>query len=626
MPIYRPQTKHVLPFVLFVLVALVVYWPALWGQFTNWDDHALVVDNPAIRSLSPNNVSIIFASTNRGAYLPVRVISYCVDYAIWGLNPFGYHLVNVLLHGVNGFLVYLLVCRLFGTQGTALLAAFCFLMHPMQVESVAWVSGRKEVLCGFFLLLSALYFFRHIPHPSSLFPYLASLIFFLAACLSKASAIMLPLLLIAACLSSECAEMGVRRLRLVLKRLLPFLALTVLLFAVNFFVGVSHGVVKTYHDGAGTTLRTMVRVIGEYATSILFPINLSAKYLVPLVPTIFCSEFLSAFFIILAVVLAICASRSRMAALGGMWFVIALLPFLNIIPISTLRADRYVYIAMIGVGVILGAIYNSVRVRVLAVPLVIFLSLLSWQRAHIWTDSVSLWRDTVRKSPLSPMSHANLGAAFLMRGQKALAEIEFQHALACDPSCSSALTNLAQIWNETGRKREALGAAQRAVNLDSANADAWINLGILQAERGDLEAAYLSFGKAAQHDPTIPEAYYNMGRIRYMQKRYRDAMRLYAQAVKVQPQFADAYLQLGILQAQARLLRSARESFQRLCELRPNDREALYNLALSHMQLDELEQAESAAEKSLRLGFQPAQKLLEQIRANKNKTPSDTKP
>ena len=526
------RQKNILILAAILATTLIVYWPSLRGQFTNWDDRPLVAENPAIRSLAPANVARIFVSTNRGAYLPVRLLSYAVDYSVWGNNPFGYHLVNGLLHALNAFLVYLLVGRLFNSTGAALAACF-FLVHPVQVESVAWISGRKEVLCGFFLLLSLLCYPKR---------YALTLGFFVLACLSKASAIVLPLLLVALVLAKE--RTGWRDFA---KRLWPFFAMAAVIFAVNVAVGASYGVVKSYHGGFVATALTMTRVVADYIQCVLLPTNLSAKYFVPPISSPLSGAFLSAVCLIAALALLIAAAYvrtrnaggvqasplhdcARMAALGGLWFIVALLPFLNIIPISTLRADRYLYVAMVGAGLVFAAVLNIIRCvplvacnqwyfrvpRVVGIIVLVCLGVLSWQRAHIWTDSVALWLDTVAKSPLSPMSHANLGAAYLERGQRDLAERQFEDALACDPNFAIALTNLSLIWSEEGKRDQALDAARRAVKADPTNADAQLNLGRLQADGNDLDAAYLSFGEAAKLDPFLPEAYYNLAQLHLM--------------------------------------------------------------------------------------------------------------
>ncbi len=535
------------------LAAFMVYGASLSGRFTNWDDRPLVVENPAIRSLSPANLVQISSSTNRGAYLPVRLFSYAVDHALWGLNPFGFRLTNIVLHALNGFLAYLLVLRLFGSAEAALAAAFFFLLHPVQVESVAWVAGRKELLCGLFLLLSALCFDRR---------YRLSLFFFVLACLSKASAIVLPFLLAACMLGREGLDW--RRLA---RRLWPFVGLALVVSLLSLAVGASHGVVKTYHGGPAATLLTMTRVVADYIKCIAFPAYLSAKYLVPLVGSLTAVEFLAAVLLIAASALLLCVSRSRMARLGGLWFLIALLPFLNIIPISTLRADRYLYVAVLGAGLVFGAcvpppscrrgLIAVLRVALLAA--LVCMAVLSWQRTRVWAGSVPLWRDTVAASPLSPMSHANLGAACLERGRRALAEREFENALACDPNFAIALTNLSVIWWDGGRKSDALRVAKRAVEADPNLADARLNLGRILANMNDLDAAYLQFGEAVRLDPLLAEAYYNMAMIHLMRGRLGMAASNAAKAAELGLRDAEPLLS----EIRARLPRHPRPSESR---------------------------------------------------------------
>jgi hypothetical protein len=299
-PILQNREKSLLVLAAILATAFVVYCHSLSGHFTNWDDRDLVAGNPAIRSLAPGHVLQLFTTPNREAYLPVRLLSYALDYSVWGIKPFGYHFGNILLHALNAFLIYLLLLRLFAAPKPALLAAFFFLVHPMQVESVAWISGRKEVLCGFFLLLSALCFHEHLTRDlvpreqvrktTALIPYLLSLIFFILACLSKASAIVLPLLLVAIWLFAARPAERPRSesLQAFARWVAPFFVLAALVFALNLYVAWSHDVVKPYHGGGPmTTFLTMAYVLKNYILGLAFPANLSAKYFVPLVPSPF---------------------------------------------------------------------------------------------------------------------------------------------------------------------------------------------------------------------------------------------------------------------------------------------------------------------------------------------------
>jgi tetratricopeptide (TPR) repeat protein len=363
--------------------------------------------------------------------------------------------------------------------------------------------------------------------------------------ISKASAIVLPLLLVlifvaekqkvgathASPLQSTDSPFAPARWREPARLLWPFFAVAAVIFVVNVAVGASYGVVKSYRGGFVATALTVTRVVADYIQSILLPTDLSAKYFVIPVTSPLSGAFLSAACLIAVLALLIAAAyvrtrnaggvqasslhdSARMAALGGMWFIVALLPFLNIIPTSTLRADRYLYVAMVGAGFIFAGAMTAIPWRgartALGIVALVCLGALSWQRAHIWKDSVALWLDTVAKSPLSPMSHANLGAAYLERGERDLAEQQFQEALTCDPNFAIALTNLSLIWSEQGKRDQALGAARRAVSADPANADAHLNLGRVLGNMDDLDAAYLHFGEAIRLDPFLADAYYNL--------------------------------------------------------------------------------------------------------------------
>lgn len=379
------------PVLLLLIAAFTLYGKALGHDFlVNWDDPAYVSANPNIMGFTSEHLRNAVTNVYVGNYAPLPIISYMLDYTLWGFNATGFKLSNITLHALNTLLYYALLVRITGRRLLAMAAAALFLCHPVQVESVVWISQRKNLLAMFFFLISfqAYLFWKERRHFGC---YSLSLAAFSLALLSKSVTVILPLILI-------CYDLCFRE-REVLWRLvrdkLPYLALAALCAVAAFYTqGYDGG--KTGYLG-GTPLLTMLNmlpVFSRYLILLLVPAQLSIIYNSPIITTLDTETALSVLLIVILIASWVYLyRRNRGLFFWSSLIVIGILPVSNIIPIETLMNDRYLYFPMIGFAALVAYIPNfnsgissmrhALPLRIAFIAALLSLSAATWKRIDV---------------------------------------------------------------------------------------------------------------------------------------------------------------------------------------------------------------------------------------------------
>lgn len=392
----------------FFVVTCLLYAKAVGhGFIINWDDDKYIINNLDIQGIGVANFKLLFSRQYVGNYAPVHLMSYMLDYQIWGLNPAGYHFESILWHAVNGFLVYRLLLKLDIAFVPAMFGASLFTLHPVQVESVAWVAERKNVLSAFFFLLA---FITYIDYRKAeiggLRSYIFSLILFTLALLSKSITVIFPFVILC---YDYCFTHIRGRFKLVDK--MPF-----------FLLALVAGVMAVYTQNKGNNISmsdfpggsplnalwTMMPVFVSYLKDLFYPFDLSPYYMVKIRKTVDLTAVLSAVFLFcLALFGVLSIKRWPRLFFFISLFVLSLLPIMQIIPlISTLKNDRYLYFPMIGVSGVAGMLLTqlmqiSARIRnltvVVTVTVCMVLGYTTYYQALIWKDNITLWRYALKK-------------------------------------------------------------------------------------------------------------------------------------------------------------------------------------------------------------------------------------
>jgi len=502
------------------LVTCVAFWPALQGEFT-WDDDINLVGNLRYRGFEASQIRWMFTNTLMGHYMPFTWLSFALDYAFGRMDPWGYHLVSLLLHATNAVLVYLVARRLLtvalqtavDTRAGAVVAGLLFALHPQRVESVAWISDRATILCGTFYLLAILAYLRAADAPTGrrrMWWGTASLVAFAAALLSKGMAMSLPITLLI------LDVYPLRRWRagwpLVLAEKLPYCALA-LAGAVVAAWARSQGAEFTGYAGYGIAARLgmIAYSLCFYPLKLVWPTDLSPLYEVPGQISLLDPRFLTPILALLAVTGVLLALRRRAPGALAAWVHSAAV----VAPVSgvvhsglQMVADRYSYLAQLGFVVLAGyglvrllALHREGRVRrattIVAGGGIVLtigaLAMLTWSQAYVWRDPETLWRWAVDLDPLCARCHNNLGVALLHRRRdpRGLSESEehLRQAVALRPEYSLSHLNLGTVALLRGRYVEAEAALRSYVGRQPDAPDGAERLAVLYLLRGRSDEA-----------------------------------------------------------------------------------------------------------------------------------------
>ena len=539
------------------LATLVAYAPALQAGFI-WDDDAYVTKNPLLTS--PEGWSQIWFSTHhQSQYFPLVFSTLRLEYALWNLHPPGYHLVNILLHATNASLILLLLRRL-GLPG-AWLAALLFALHPVQVESVAWVTELKNTESTCFYLLALLIWIKSLDQAPAraLRFYLLALVLYLLALFAKTTACTLP--------AAMVVVLWLRRQRLTRK-----LWAQIGLF---FVVGLAMGLVSVWWErhlgnyqekfGLHFTFieRALIatRAVWFYLGKLVWPVDLTFSY-----PhwTIQPQRVLDYSWAIgclgLSALLWVKRREWRGVIAAAVFFVATLSPMLGFIPLFTFYytfvADHYQYLACLGPLTLFAA---GVERLVQKAPdhraalfgssflLVVVLGVLTWRQSHAYQNPESLWRDTLKKNPDSWLAHCNLGVILAAGGDRAQAEAHYLEALRLNPADGDTQYNFANLLVATGRKAEAVDHYRQALSFRPDDAEMHNNFGVALFSLRQVDRAIEQFSQAIQLRPEHLSAHYNLAIAFEARNQFTEAAREYSEVLKLDPNCAPAQARLGVV-------------------------------------------------------------------------------
>jgi protein O-mannosyl-transferase len=506
-------------------LAVAVYWNGLHGGFV-YSDRLLVVDQPAIRDFSLSGLLNILVYPAYNHFLPVRFISYAVDYRLWGLNPLGFHAVNLALHILNVFLVAFLVFEVLSTGGererkfagiAGGAAAALFAVHPLGAESVTWITGRKDVLSTAFSLGATLCYlksYRRARSDKTDFTLAAAFCMFALALLTKATVIAMPLVFAAVEIFIPPGEgQGAARARI--ERLIPFFAVDLILTMYDLKLSVKSDLITEYFGGSVFThFLTISTIPLLYLQKLFWPAQLCVEY--PALPRTSILNPVVALSLLMWAGIALWfvfrGLKRRPVALLAAWTLLNLAPVMNLMPTAKLIADRYTYLPAIGFFGLAGCAFARVSERkgfariaacALLAATVAGLGARTVLRNRDWRSDLSLWQSAVRVEPDLPIALMNLGYACFEAKDYDEAEFYYKKAIEREPKYISAMVNLAFLeYKVRGDAAAALMQLRKAVLLDPMNAKARSSLASILFETGEYQEAVNEMMRAVRSDPS----------------------------------------------------------------------------------------------------------------------------
>ena len=600
--------------VLVVLLTVTCFLPAVSGSFLNWDDNVNFQENPAFRGFGSDQIRGAFTSTLFGHYIPLTRLSWSLNYAFGGLDPWGYHLVNVLLHAGNALAFYVVARRLLaaavgrGEQKgrtrldlcvAAGVAALAFSLHPLRAEPVAWITGRADVLCGTFVLVATWAYLRAVDGAEPARPRFMAMtgVVLAAAILSKGAALPLPaaLLLLDIYPLRRLAHVGGWSL---VREKIPLFLISLVGGVVVAFA-IRHGALLTRSDEYGVVARGAVAAYSfcVYPLRFFWPAALSPLYEMP--TRIDLSEPRFGLAVVGCVLVSAALILLRRRWPGGLaawaFSIIMLAPTSLALRLGAdLAPDRYSYLSGLGFALLVGAavlvVFAGVRGprpgrRALSVGLggvlslaTVALALVTWGQVKIWRDDESLWRRAVRLDPASPSAASNLGSALRAQGRLDEAVEYSERALRLRPGFAEAHLNLALARAQQGRSGDAEQQFRRALELKPRSAPAHLGLASALEGQGRIEEAFVHFRAAIDIEPRSSGAHNGLGVALARSGRVADALAEFAEAVRLDPGSAPAQNNLGLALVQTGSPAEAVAHFQVAVGARPDFREARDNL------------------------------------------------
>jgi protein O-mannosyl-transferase len=535
-------------------VTFIAFSSSLSDGFTNWDDEKYITNNPYLRNFSIDNVknNVLF---RYGYYQPLTMLSYMVEFAAFQLRPAGYHFTNILLHCINALLVFALIFGLTGRHKIAVLVSLLFALHPLRVESVAWVSERKDVLSSLFYFLSLLSYVRYLKNARRR-SYLSCMLFFVLSLLSKPMAISEPLILM---LIDYLMNKKPDKKNLLEKT--PFFAIAVLCAALAYATQKSAGAISEYPS---FWLRVCVPFYGMlfYLVKTIVPAHLSAFYPFPVNPgNGLKAQMLASPLLIVGIATAVYYSRtcSKKAVFGALFFLVTIAPVLQIVPIGKfLVAERYTYIPLIGVYFIfaegLASVYNTrlknnpaakkVSLTCLCLLLLAY-ACATYQRCGVWKNSLALWNDVIAQFPVA-FAYNHRGVAYHAKGDYNAAILDYTQAIALDPKYTVAYNNRGLSYKSIDNNDRAVDDYTQAIKLDATFAQAFMNRGVAYHAIGDYDRAIRDYSQAITLNPRYVKAYSDRGAACQAKGDYDRAIGDYTQAILFDPRFAEAYTNRGL--------------------------------------------------------------------------------
>lgn len=583
----RPALICVAVALLLLGLLLLAYGPSLRGGFL-WDDDVYVTGNELLTA--PDGLRRIWFSTDSPSqYFPLTYTLMRAERSAWGLNPLGYHLVSVVLHWINALLVALVLGRL-AVPG-AWFAAALFAFHPVQVESVAWITEQKNLLSTLFYLAALWAWIRSLDAPARRrgWWFAGATGFFLLALFAKTTACTLPAALV---LATWRKGQGMTR---------PQVLQVAVLLLIGTVMGLFTAWWEQHLQGSKDAevsypfLDCVIiasRALWFYAGKLFWPANLAFSY-----PRweINAADPLQYGWLLGLLVLAgglvvLWRRGARGPALAVLFFVACLSPLLGFIPLYTFQysfaADHYQYLACVGLLALAGAGFAGATGRLpswsrraLASLPVLLLAALAWRQAHAYRDIETLWRDTIAKNPSSWMAHDNLGCELTAQGRPAEAEAHLMKAVSLNPRNIRTHFNLANVLAEQDRGVEALARYDRALALDPRHMKSLFNKAHLLAGLGRAEEAVEAYREVLRHQPDMASAHVNLGLLLAARGDSASAEYHYREALRAEPGNADTCNSYGMLQAARGDLSSARDFYRRALSLRPGHVHARNNLA-----------------------------------------------
>jgi tetratricopeptide (TPR) repeat protein len=637
---------------LLVMVTIAIYQQVFTYEFISLDDNLYVYENRhVLDGLSAENVRWAFANRLSGMWIPITWLSLMIDSTVFGTSPAGYHFTNVIIHLINIVLLFSMLMKLTGDFWPSVLVASLFAFHPVHVESVAWVTERKDVLSAFFFFLTVMSY-SHYSQKRTLRPlwYLVTYLFFVLGLMAKPMLITMPFILILLDFwPLKRIEKGAfftrRRLPLFIEKI-PFLVFAISVSVVT-YLAVQHdgGIISLESSPMAVRATNALVSYVKYFGKLFYPAGLAVLY--PHPHTISWLKILSAFGLLSGIswIMLRHMEKAPYFIVGWLWYLGMLLPVIGLVHAGPqAMADRYVYLPFIGLYIAIAwgisaflqhRAYRKVYLCVLATILFCVLTAKTWNQIQYWQNSITLFTHTLKHTSNNAVIHNNLGYVLYRKGLFEKAIFHFYEALRIRPLHEGARNHLGLALVQTGRVDEAIAQYQDVLKRNADNYQVHNNLGIALKRKGlirdalmhyqaalrikpDYIAAHIGIGniyagqrnlsKAIHHflsalkmDPTNATLHNHLGVAFFLDDQKDRARNHFEQAIINKPNFVNARINLGNLLVNTEKYDQAIDQYQRARRIKPDDPAVNYYLGIAYLLSDKKDLAKEYLRTALRV-------------------------
>jgi tetratricopeptide (TPR) repeat protein len=649
--VHKIMDRHQTIFIYSVLAfaTLAIFWQVHSFEFTNYDDDKYVSENSHISTgLKWDNIVWVFTNEHNGNWHPLTGLSHILDCELFGLKPGWHHIINLFFHTINVLLLFTVLKQMTGTTWQSAFTAALFALHPLHVESVAWIAERKDVLSTFFWVLTMAVYFRYAKNPSVV-SYIFTLVLFVLGLMSKPMVVTLPfaLLLIDYWPLNRLDVKNKRQLyRLILEKI-PFFIFSAASSIITFLVQKSAGAVgRTEVFPLTSRVANAVVSYMTYIMKMLWPMRLAVFYPHPENKLPYWQVFSAGILLAAITICVICfAAKYKYLATGWFWYLGTLVPVIGLVQAGIqAMADRYTYIPLIGLFIIVAWGATDLlrnwkhRFIVLGISSTIIISILSFRtmvQTSYWHDSRVLFEHALKVTKRNYLAYNKVAYCLMEEGKYDEAINRIQSALQLKPHYAEALNNLGfsytklDRWPEAieayklaikikpsfanaqynlgfaylhlGRTDEAIDAFKQAINCMPDYAEAYFYLGLIHLRLDSAADAVKDFEQAVKIKPDFAQVYYYLGTAYKKLSRTNDEMQAYFQAIKIKPDYAEAYNNLGILFTQVGRFQEAVTAFTNVARLKPDDADVYNNLGTAYGRLDRFAEAVQALQQAVRI-------------------------
>lgn len=588
-------------------------WELNYCEFVNYDDQDYVINNVHIQDgLTLEGIRWALTSTHAANWHPLTWMSHMLDVQVFGMNAARHHSINLLIHAVNSVLLFLVFCRMTGAVWRSALVAALFALHPLHVESVAWVAERKDVLSSLFWILTMGAYVLYVERPAAK-RYLAALLFFVLGLMSKPMLVTLPFVLLLMDFwplermgrknahTSGGTGYSWETIRPLIKEKIPFFALTVISSALTYAVQQKGGAM-TFSESLSIASRIANAFISYviYIRKTVLPVDLAVLYPHSLTYPFWQAAGAFALIVFITVLILGKAREFKYLVTGWLWYLGTLVPVIGFVQVGVqAMADRYTYIPITGLFIMfawgISEMADKWQRRTLAAAfsitvLLIFLPL-TIKQAGFWRNSLALFDRVVSVTENNYIAYNNRGLIYSQLGNHDRAIEDYGRSIAIKPEYADAFVNRGVSYGRTGRLQDALADHDRALSIRPTFAQAYNSRGVIYYQMGRAAEAVADYGKAIEINPRFAEAFSNRGIAYVCAGRPDLAVADYGEAIIINPRYAKAYYNRGAIQAQMGRMDAAIGDFGKALAINSRYAEAYNNRGVLYFQTGRSDQA-----------------------------------